>query len=119
VYKRLEIVRLELREAVFIARELILTREFPDRHKEHSDIEIPILTARYQGHQKDRQSLEPLPEFPSESELREADVRRTQERQAALMGWYQQWPAPLPQRNNALLNTYYPAWVPQPPPDEK
>lgn len=41
-----------------------------------------------------RLALPPIPEFPSDSELRAADLKHQQAQQAAYMGWYQEWDRP-------------------------
>jgi hypothetical protein len=90
-----------------------------DPNKSRYEEQILDQRAQFRENHRLRRSLKQLPKFPPESEMNAA-VNRWREAQAATqMGWFQQWPTPLPRRNNALLDTYYPAWVPQPPPEQK
>jgi hypothetical protein len=70
-------------------------------------------SARFQRYLIRRQSLPPIPEFPSESEFEAAQIQWQQARQAALMGWHRSQDSPLQQRNNVLLDSS------PPPPEEK
>jgi hypothetical protein len=46
-------------------------------------------SAKFRHYMKDRRSLPLIPELPSESQLRELETRLLRERQAAIMGWWQ------------------------------
>jgi hypothetical protein len=89
-------LRSQLREAALIfaaARELKkLGPDDPER--EPHDALAKHLSAQFLAHRHMRQSLRPLPEFPSEPELRQALDTWLLERQAAQMGWYQQLSQP-------------------------
>jgi hypothetical protein len=49
--------------------------------------EIRVVISRYHEHQKRRQSLPPLPDFPSESELQQAYLQWLQNRRNEEMEW--------------------------------
>jgi len=69
-----------------------------------------------------RLSLPPLPEFPSESEIREAEARWFQERQAAQTGWMQPFSQPVQRaffHPHAGLTVTEPILPPQSPPQGK
>jgi hypothetical protein len=59
-----------------------LSSEDPYKRAPETESRIQAALAQLQLCRKDRLSLQPLPEFPSESELNAADVRATQEDQA-------------------------------------
>jgi hypothetical protein len=52
------------------------------------------LSAQLRAHKGRRSALLPAPDFPSESELREAEVQWQQARQAEQMGWFRQLSEP-------------------------
>ena len=96
VYKRLDIIRNELISALkIIASLFVLERiqgaaevavafgnaETVQRKKAEIESRIQEWIARLQQYQRDRLSLPPLPEFPSESELNAVDAQARQDRQ--------------------------------------
>jgi hypothetical protein len=91
LYRRIELLRLELDEITKISAQLLLLNSQQNETlnlvsgrgvpKEQIESEIQACFARYQAHQKDRLSLPPLPAFPEESELRATDEKALQARQ--------------------------------------
>jgi hypothetical protein len=116
LYDRLVIIKDELVEATIIATRLVTiksmnrlkrqltdllshTHELPDRTKAKSEQAIQAVLSRYREHQTRRLSLPPLPEFPTESELRQAHLQwlTSQQRgQSLLISQRQQPPHPQP-----------------------
>jgi hypothetical protein len=105
-----------------------------DPNKPRLEEEIRVHRAQFLQNHRHRLSLKPLPKFPSEEELREAAsrLRETQillrmgypRSRAAMMSQIHDAWEPDPwhwtyQRNNALLNTYYPPGEPAKSDDNK
>ena len=91
----------------------IMNRDAADPERVSHEAGNAENSARFQWYLIRRQSLPPIPEFPSESEFEAAQIQWQKARQVALMGW------PLQQRNNALLDTYYPPEQPAKSDDKK
>ena len=106
-YDHLVALRKELEAADMLlnATKLFQNMELDD--PERSPIESKVLEtqALYRTHHKARLDLAPMPEFPAESELREAGFLLQAARQAAVMSWYPSWQPHQPQyyRRSAWL----------------
>jgi hypothetical protein len=96
LYEHMKALKVQLRDAillVYAARDL-KRFEPGDPSREPRETVAAHLTAQFLDHRKKRQSLPPLPEFPSELQLRQARDTWLRERQAEQLGWYQQLSAP-------------------------
>ena len=121
-YNLLVAIRKEIDEAVTLVQGCKSLKQIAsdDQDKSQFEAELAACRSRFQQCHTERLALPPLPAFPSESELRAADLQANTAQTAILMSWYvPPHQNPYQQRNNALLDTYYPPWVAQPPPDEK
>jgi hypothetical protein len=113
LYERLIILQDELRDIDLLFRfvrapeTISPVKRDPSQSPEEQVLQA--LTAQVRRHQNRRQSLPPLPEFPSE----EAQA-------AAAMGWFQQWPDPQRRvvRPEARFDPHS-DFVPGPPPDDQ
>jgi hypothetical protein len=95
LYKRLDFLRQEMLEILTLAittevfnalaNEMKLSLTDLYKRAPQSELKIQESLARLQQHRKDRLSLPPLPEFPSESELSAADAQAKKEHQADIM----------------------------------
>lgn len=119
LYKRMRLVRLELIEVLKICGVLARRKYMqpietslsifgvPDRiaeRRKETEEEIRACFARFLRHQKARLSLPPLPQFPSEAELRAADEKAMQARQDDMMKRLGPLPEHLKNRSRRILH---------------
>jgi hypothetical protein len=110
LYERLRIIRFELAESCNIAVKLFTLRKiseignhliplyppsekFSDLTKASIEQDIEGSISRYVEYQKQRLSLAPLPEFPSEDEMHEAQLEWLKDRGLAQTIWLKQFSA--------------------------
>ncbi len=121
-YDLLVAVRKELDESVILVQGIkalnVLAGDDPNR--EQLEAKLKASRSQFQLYQSERLGLPPLPEFPSELELRKADFLANTAQTAILMSWFLDQPFQMRQyhRNVAFLDSP-PAWVPRPPPEEE
>jgi hypothetical protein len=65
-----------------------------DPNREQHEANRSGSSAQFRRYRTLRQSLPPIPEFPSESEFHEAELQWQQSRQAELWGWMSSWDIP-------------------------
>jgi hypothetical protein len=95
-YKILVAMRAELDEAVSLVQGIKELKQIgsDDPNRARLEAEIAACRSRFQNCCTERLALPPLPEFPSESELRTADFLAQQAHTASLMDFYQPWTTP-------------------------
>jgi len=104
---------LQCATSVLIFAEIIKTRDAADPERVSCEAGKVRNSERFQRYRSRQRSLRPIPEFPSESEFQAARILYQQAQQAERMGW------PSQERNNALLDTYYPPEQPAKNDDKK
>jgi hypothetical protein len=93
-YSILVAIRQELDEAVTLvgAMQLLKGAAADDPKRGQFEAEVATYRVRFQQRRIARQALPPLPEFPSESELRAADLEANTNQTATILGWLSEWP---------------------------
>jgi hypothetical protein len=95
-YDLLVVIRRELDEAIQLvegAKAMKLLAP-PDSNRLQLEAELMASRSRFGQCQKERRALPKIPEFPSEEELRVAELQAQQARTAELMSRYQFWTFP-------------------------
>jgi hypothetical protein len=92
-YDILVVMRKELDEAVTLVQGIKVLKELDasDPNKAQHEAKISESRSRFRDCRRERQSLPPIPKFPSESELHAADALAQQAQTATLMSHYQPW----------------------------
>jgi hypothetical protein len=95
-YNILVVVRRELDEAITLAQGIKAFKSLAadDPNKVQLEAKISDCRSRFRDCRRERQSLPPIPKFPTESELRAADSLAQQAQTATLMSYYQPWVYP-------------------------
>jgi len=107
-YNLLVILRKEITEITSLVIGIKALRLFDGDDQERARLEAKIASCRAQAlqHRSERQSLPPLPEYPSESQLRLADFQaNTAQTEVLMHSWYQPFSQPQPARSLWLYHS--------------
>jgi|GEM_PF-1826785 hypothetical protein len=107
LYEHISALRLELRDATYVllSEQKIKERMSDDPERELYESARAMSSARFLEHRQKRQSLRPLPEFPSELQLQQARDNWWQEQTAWQMPSMQPLAQPQPRRSSPAQTT--------------